>query len=181
MRMERSRKQGSLLLWATMAALLSHNLVLIPAIAAASLNDQKNYYSPPDPNIGTPSTPSGSHGSGGHHGGSSHHHGGSSSHHGGGGSYGGGSPPSNCGSPPHHGGGVTGRVTLDCDYGAVGGFLGELWAVYLGGASVPAGGFGTNLNLLPVKPLDSQHPQTMALGLYRRTALPVWLNFFWML
>ncbi|XP_031090933.1 protodermal factor 1 [Ipomoea triloba] len=106
MRMERSSRQGSLLLWATMAALLSHNLVLIPAISAASLNDQKNYYSPPDPNIGTPSTPSGSHGSGGHHGGSSsHHHGGSSSHHGGGGSYGGGSPPSNCGSPPHHGGG----------------------------------------------------------------------------
>nr|GMD90329.1 protodermal factor 1 [Ipomoea batatas] len=108
-----------------MAALLSHNLVLIPAISAASLNDQKNYYSPPDPNIGTPSTPSGSHGSGGHHGGSSsHHHGGSSSHHGGGGSYGGGSPPSNCGSPPHHGGGGH------------------------HGGGVPAGGFGTNLNLL---------------------------------
>ncbi|XP_019166299.1 PREDICTED: protodermal factor 1 [Ipomoea nil] len=110
MRMERSSKHGSLLLWATMAALLSQNLVVIPAIAAAAFNDQKNYYSP-DPNIGTPSTPSGSHGSGGHHGGSSshHHHGG---HGGGGGSYGGGSsPPSNCGTPPsggHHGGGSHG-------------------------------------------------------------------------
>nr|GME07600.1 protodermal factor 1-like [Ipomoea batatas]GME12042.1 protodermal factor 1-like [Ipomoea batatas] len=168
--MERSRKQGSLLLWATMAALLSHYLVLIPAISAASLNDQKNYYSPPDPNIGTPSTPSGSHGSGGHHGGSSHHHGGSSSHHGGGGSYGGGSPPSNCGSPPHHGGGghhgggepSTPPFGFDpnsppftCDYwkshpgliwGLVG-FWGTVGGVF-GVASVPAGGFGTNLNLL---------------------------------
>lgn len=42
------RNQSSLLLWATVATLLSQNLV-IPVISAATVEDQKNYYPRPDP------------------------------------------------------------------------------------------------------------------------------------
>ncbi|XP_071905060.1 protodermal factor 1-like [Coffea arabica] len=108
MERKRSKLQASLLLWATVAVLLSQNL-LVSAISAATVEDQKNYY-PPDPNAGTPHTGSPSHNpphsSGGGHGSTPSHGGG-----GGGGSYGtpshgGGSygtPPANCGTPPSEG------------------------------------------------------------------------------
>lgn len=46
-----------LLLWAAMAALFSHNLV-IPVTSEVGFDDQKNYYTP-DPNARPPPTPTG--------------------------------------------------------------------------------------------------------------------------
>ncbi|XP_019241136.1 PREDICTED: protodermal factor 1-like isoform X2 [Nicotiana attenuata] len=93
------RKHTSLILWASFAALLAHNLV-IPVMSTASFEEQKTYYSP-DPNARSPPTgshKSPSHSGGGHgtspsHGTPSH---GSSSH--------GGTPPANCGNPAPSGG-----------------------------------------------------------------------------
>lgn len=101
--MERN-EQVSLLLLTLVAGLLSQNL-MIPVMSITSVDDQKNYYSSPDPHAGTP--PTGSHrspphGSGGGYGSTPPSHGTPS--HGGGGSYSG-TPPSNCGTPPsggHH-------------------------------------------------------------------------------
>ncbi|KAL2496678.1 protodermal factor 1-like [Forsythia ovata] len=98
--MERKRsKHASMLLWATVAALLTQNLV-IPVMSSATFEDQKTYYSP-DPHTGSHASPP--HGSGGGHGSTptpSHR---TPSH--GGGSYGGTPPAANCGNPPsggHH-------------------------------------------------------------------------------
>ncbi|CAI9784353.1 unnamed protein product [Fraxinus pennsylvanica] len=67
--MERKRnKHASVLLWATMAALLAQNLV-IPVVSSATFEDQKTSYSP-EPRTGTPTTGSHVpplHGSGGGH------------------------------------------------------------------------------------------------------------------
>ncbi|CAA2954063.1 Hypothetical predicted protein [Olea europaea subsp. europaea] len=115
MKMERKRsKHASVLLWATVAALLTQNLVT-PVMSSAAFEDQKNYYSP-DPGSrspplhgsggghGTPTPSHGppSHGSGGGYGTPKPSHG-TPSH--GGGSYGGTPPSGNCGNPPsggHH-------------------------------------------------------------------------------
>ncbi|CAN6701549.1 unnamed protein product [Malus baccata var. baccata] len=87
---------ASLFLWTLVAGLLSQNLI-IPVMSSA-VQDQKTYYSPPDPHSG--STPGGSHGTPSHppsHGGGSHRS------HGGGGSHNPTpSPPSNCDTPPAH-------------------------------------------------------------------------------
>ncbi|KAL2476610.1 Protodermal factor 1 [Abeliophyllum distichum] len=98
--MERKRsKHASMLLWATVAALLTQNLV-IPVMSSATFEDQKTYYSP-DPNTGSHSPPP--HGSGGGHGSTPTPSHPTPSH--GGGSYGGTPPAANCGNPPsggHH-------------------------------------------------------------------------------
>ncbi|KAM0956182.1 hypothetical protein ACFX2I_024418 [Malus domestica] len=89
---------ASLILWSLVAGLLSQNLVI--SVMSSTVQDQKNYYSPPDPDSGSP--PGGSHGtpsSPPSHGGGSQ----SPPSHGGGGSYNPTpSPPSNCGTPPAH-------------------------------------------------------------------------------
>ncbi|CAI9757192.1 unnamed protein product [Fraxinus pennsylvanica] len=95
--MERKNsKHSSVLLSATIAALLTQHLV-IPVMSSATFEDQKTYYSP-DPSSHTPP----SHGSGGGHGTPTPSHG-TPSH--GGGSYGRTPPSGNCGNPPsggHH-------------------------------------------------------------------------------
>ncbi|WOG99969.1 hypothetical protein DCAR_0519325 [Daucus carota subsp. sativus] len=79
-------RQVSLLVFGLIAGLISQNLV-IPVMSAATLEDQKTYYSP-DPHGGNSSHHTPSHGSGGGHGSSPHHHK-TPSH--------GSSTPSNCG------------------------------------------------------------------------------------
>ncbi|XP_059663328.1 protodermal factor 1 [Cornus florida] len=55
---ERNKQASSLLMWALFAGLLSHNL-LIPVMSTTTIvEDQKNYYTTPDPGSGTPPTSS---------------------------------------------------------------------------------------------------------------------------
>ncbi|XP_038682656.1 protodermal factor 1-like isoform X1 [Tripterygium wilfordii] len=89
----RNKQEGSVLIWFLVVGLLAQNLAV--PVMSRSFENQKNYYSPPDPHSGTP--PSGSHGSS--------PHGTTPSH--GSGSHGSGSHGSGCssgGTPPSHGG-----------------------------------------------------------------------------
>ncbi|XP_004303856.1 PREDICTED: protodermal factor 1 [Fragaria vesca subsp. vesca] len=99
--MMRNKASSSLFIWALVAGMLSHNLVI--PVMSTTFEDQKNYYTP-DPGTGTPppsghggsTTPGGSHGSP-----PSHHHTPSHSNPPSHGSYNPSpSPPTNCGTPP---------------------------------------------------------------------------------
>ncbi|KAL6137213.1 hypothetical protein ACLB2K_062505 [Fragaria x ananassa] len=99
--MMRNKTSSSLFIWALVAGMLSHNLVI--PVMSTTFEDQKNYYTP-DPSTGTPppsghggsTTPGGSHGSP-----PSHHHTPSHSNPPSHGSYNPSpSPPTNCGTPP---------------------------------------------------------------------------------